>query len=181
MSPFKGGDGGPPPYVWMFYGILERFLQKGPVISPHDQDDERNRDISIKFLELDFQSPENPVYATGSGLSFINIRSKRKRSGIDYDMCPDDFLKILERDIRRLASFAASYGLMLYESIGIIRFMVDGELKVEMDIGERLEPTNHMDNDWKKDMRLTRIRRGIYMEPKNDESSEAFHNSMGSD
>jgi len=180
MSPFKGGDGGPPPYVWMFYSILERFLQKGPVISPNDQDDERNRDISIKFLELDFQSPENAVYATGSGLSFINIRSKRKRSGIDYDMRPDDFLQILAYDIRRLAGFTNSYGLMLYESIGIIRFMVDGELKVEMDIGNRLEPNNHIDHDWKKDMRLTRIRRGIYMEPQNHESSETCHDNVRS-
>jgi len=162
----------------MFYSILERFLQKGPVISPHDQDDERNRDISIKFLELDFQSPESAVYATESGLSFGNIHNKRKKSGIDYDMRPDDILQILAYDMRRLAGFRNSYGLMLYESIGIIRFMVDGELKIEMDIGKRLEPNNHIDHDWNKDMRLTRIHRGIYMKPQNHESSEACHDNV---
>lgn len=64
---WRGGDGGPPPFVWWFYSILEQFVDRG-VVQPHHERNQSDftgisniprqpavlvRQLHLKFVDSD--------------------------------------------------------------------------------------------------------------------------------
>ena len=177
------GNGSPPYITWVFYRIFERFLQRGPVINPQDGEKQQDGEISISILELNFQSAGDSVDTPEShGTPLEDTPHENKKTGIKNTVTPDGLLKILEGFIYSLMGMGyhmARYGEILYERVGKIRFLLDGKLRSEESLGERLKKLQFNDSfgdhrreyredvwrDWKRKAHAERIQRGLDVEP----------------
>ncbi|KAF2686409.1 hypothetical protein K458DRAFT_486370 [Lentithecium fluviatile CBS 122367] len=146
MDIWRQGCGGPPLYVWMFYDLLERFLNFGPV-GPVDPD--KSEVVTINCLELDFVDPEDTSLLPPEPLT-EHERSRSLHLHVYGSWSRDEPMKMLRPEslARNLAGqingllnmgyHSASYGTMLYERIGRIVVKVNGDVLGEFDIGQML-------------------------------------------
>ena len=162
------GNGGLPGLHWSFYGLLERFLQYGPAgKKPHgpkmifhgnirnvsEGNEPEDRNMTVQTLILNFESaeselpfpPRNIDYNWWEGrrtyFAWYTEDSSERIPREKYTTRPEWLATFLATEIGGLLSMGyhtAEYGMILYESIGAIRILVDGKLTYEFDIASRL-------------------------------------------
>ncbi|KAH8703245.1 hypothetical protein BGW36DRAFT_403685 [Talaromyces proteolyticus] len=157
------GDGGNLGFHWSFYALLERFLRYGPVgekkeTSGRPKPQFRNLtfddyDVTVKLLVLNFKSaepelsfpPDTVTYQEWISHHFTHFLT-RNRFQTDIDLeryttrpeWPSTFLVSEIHSILCMSYHTAFYGKELYERIGTIRILVDGDLKHEFDLASML-------------------------------------------
>lgn len=147
-----GGDG-TPPLSWAFASMLQLFLLYGPLMEVVDhstQQEENDRKITIRRLVLDVQSPSPtdisaiaPYYP--EQILPINISKLRKLrrtvTDINHVMHPELSLDFLTGSINRALNYP-SYSRLLYERMGTIEIMLDGDVRYNWDLLEwSMKPT----------------------------------------
>ena len=134
---FYGGRGGPCSKKWPMYSILERFLRVGP---RGPQKHEHDHYISIKTLEIDVRTPNVPLELLApKDMPFLT--RLRSESGIDYVLHPECVFDLIASGIDFLLSMRyhhTIFGELLYERIGSIKLMLDGEVRFERDLSKEL-------------------------------------------
>jgi hypothetical protein len=137
---FRGGDGGPPAIFWQLYALLERSLRCGPT-NTHIKQEKGFQ--AIQVLDLDVIAP------IGITEEQYNLRTLRRHDQqrlehegkILHVVRPETWLSTIKSGIGILSGMyrdAFPMGCILYERIGTIRFMLDGEVKAEWDLAEHL-------------------------------------------
>lgn len=158
------GDGGRLGFHWSFYAALERFLRYGPVgRKGHKEEDVppgpfRNtkefadRGILVDTLVLDFQSAELELAFPPEAVTYRNwlmrhmgvdrgVPSETSRTLSSYTTRPEwlcEYLRGWISNILHMSYHTSAYGQPLYERIGTIRMLVDGQLHCEFDLAARL-------------------------------------------
>ena len=180
-SLFAGGDGGPPQITMSFYNLIERGLRVGPVGRRTKKDDKK---ISIKELVIDVRTPDVPSSKI-LPMQHCEQRRKeqyRKENGPDYLLHPAYILGYVRSEIGMLLNMSyhsASYGALLYERIGCIKVLMDGELHEEWDLAQCLADVKFNDSfgrcpretrrevfsRWKLQAYQTRIELGLPVMP----------------
>lgn len=135
---FSGGCGGPPMITWCFYSILERFLRVG---AKGLQEKEHDELVSIKLLEVDVRTPDvaPDMLAPKDIYRVDKLHRLRKESGIDYLMHPEFIVNFIASEIKTLLVMGyhtAAFGGIVFERIGTIRLMLDGEVREEWDLAK---------------------------------------------
>ena len=156
------GDGGRLGFHWTFYAALERFLRYGPVgekkhsgkgedessrYSGQDVEEFKDRGIIIDTLVLDFQSAEPelsfpPHDATYRTWWFRHlgrdrfVRSELSEAMSCYTPRPEWQCQYVRGWISSLLNCHRTYGKPLYDRIGSIRMLVDGQPHYEFDIAD---------------------------------------------
>jgi len=196
-SLLERGDGGPPDLTWCLYSLIERGLRAGPV---GRQTREKDRKIGIKELIIDVKTPDVPpskIYPKG----VVDIRQRRafrNKNGPEFLLNPDFILSYILSGIDtvlRMCYHTAEYGCLLYERIGIIKVLKDGELRKEWDLAKQLADVS-FDNSfgnhprerrrevftvWKQLAFETRIKLGLPVVPLPErEAEEGNRGSAGS-
>lgn len=135
----KVGNCCPPPVTMSFYWLLKRYLSLGPVRYPRGEAD---KGVRIKLLELDVLSPDGLVAPREQlEMGVYNLSRLRGESGIDYLISSEflaDYLRRYVQELLNMNYHTARLGGLLYERIGRIRIMVDGEVKQEWDLAKEL-------------------------------------------
>jgi len=158
-SGFSEGCGGPPLITWAFWNLLQCFLKGGPLA----RDTENDIGVSVKSLFIDVRTPDVPVEMIAPMRTVVEgeeyheclhgryrgLMDFRQKSGIPYLMNPKKLVAFLVQQMDRLLDMSyhtASYGGILYERIGSIKFTLDGELWTEFDLAERLANVQFRDS-----------------------------------
>jgi hypothetical protein len=154
------GDGGRYGFHWSFYAALERFLRYGPVGEKRRKEEDKSfenrrnmqefedRGMLIDTLVLDFQSaelelafpPEHITYGNWSDRHWGSDRFDQSEiPGIlsSYTTRPEWLCNWLQRWIDGLLGMSfyySTYAQPLYERIGTIRMLVDGQFHYEFDL-----------------------------------------------
>ncbi|KAJ5497416.1 hypothetical protein N7463_009403 [Penicillium fimorum] len=151
------GCGGRYGFHWSFYAVLERFLRYGPVgakkgrKSNYGNPSYENRHISVENLILDFHSAETELPYPPGDVEYSAWVNKHHGSVWDTDGEVDQalayktrpewllrFLKEWLRYITDMSYHAAMYGACIYEKIGAISMLVDGQLWNTTDLADQL-------------------------------------------
>jgi hypothetical protein len=130
---FRAGDAAPPALYWQLYSLLERSLQCGPVGSGIGS---KLGITSIQVLALDIQTPADIPEDR-----YIYGNMWRREAGAEFVISPRYWLDFVRSGVQVLLSLrrnAAPLGRILYEKVGKIRIMLDGEMQDEMDLAEIL-------------------------------------------
>ncbi|RHZ65426.1 hypothetical protein CDV55_106987 [Aspergillus turcosus] len=153
---YRWGDGGPVG-GWELYGILELFLQCGPLDPAHAPADAH---ISIGTLDLDVRTrtgiPENllgpPSLPTEDKFVWPRIHSLserlmslREETGIDYKMHPDYLAAYLYDLFQKLLFYPA--GRVILERVAVVRLLLDGRRLYQWNLDERLEEMRSRDGE----------------------------------
>ncbi|KAL4780107.1 hypothetical protein BJX76DRAFT_61102 [Aspergillus varians] len=160
----QSGDGGHLGFHWSFYALLERLLAYGPVDEKVGREKPNSwtnptytdREVTIDTVVLDFSSAERELSFPPSEVDYqwwwrqhcAMIRPSA--DGVDlpeYKGRPDWVARRLTDELRgllALTNHTASYGAILYERIGTIRVLVDGEVYRELDLNEELAELGEM-------------------------------------
>ncbi|KGO69841.1 hypothetical protein PITC_043040 [Penicillium italicum] len=198
------GDGGRLGFHWSFYAALEQFLRYGPVRELNrGKEDElseshrptkkyKDREVMIDTLVLDFQSAEFGISFPPDDVTYKvwwnrhwgidrQDRSETSETLSSHKTRPEWLCKYLEGWICGLLDMSyhtSKFGQPLYEHIGTIRMLVDGQLHCELDLAAWLaglrftDPTStmgHLPTDdrlsefwkWKKETLLRREAQGL--------------------
>ncbi|KAJ9489101.1 hypothetical protein VN97_g4161 [Penicillium thymicola] len=198
------GCGGRLGFHWYFYAALERFLRYGPVgLKQRKEESEsseypgntkvfEDRGMLIDTLVLDFQSaelelsfpPEDVTYKQWWGRHWgLDQGDRSETSGTlsSHTTRPEwlcEYLKDWISGLLYMDYHTSEFGQPLYEHIGTIRMLVDGQLYHEFDLAAWLarlrftDPTSMMGhlptNDrqsgfwkWKKETLLRREAQGF--------------------
>lgn len=133
--------------AWYFYSLLERFLVRGPV-GPRKPVSRRPADADIdsciKTLDIDVLTPTHVPrnqLAPADVPTILHLARLRKKSGANFVMNPEYVAKFLAGMIETLlgmSCYTAGYGLLFYERLGVIRLMLDGEVRYQWDLADRL-------------------------------------------
>ncbi|KAK3080122.1 hypothetical protein LTS18_003065 [Coniosporium uncinatum] len=159
-SGFRGGCCGPPPLVWSFYILLERFVKVGP-IGPMKVEKVKNRkvfrkavdrNICIKTLHIDIRTPHDfPENCELDPWPPTDESRERKRRARYHDapvnpgkywvMHPEEVLGFLQSYLSTLLSMCyhtAEFGALMYERVGTIEMSLDGEMREVWNLEEML-------------------------------------------
>ncbi|KAK2812453.1 hypothetical protein FQN50_001454 [Emmonsiellopsis sp. PD_5] len=146
------GQAGRSDFHWSFYSLLERFLHYGPVgqkkgkpagTYPGYQD----REMSVKTIVLDFQSAEPNLSFPPVECGYHRwwnqhngIRSRDNPRNLKiYKTRPEWPARYLSNYIRVILGFGMlDRGKPLYERVGKIQILIQGELDHEIDLARRL-------------------------------------------
>ena len=126
---FRGSDGGPLTIIWQLHSLLERSLRCGPATIPVKR--EKGFKV-IRSLDLDVITPAN---------SSAEQRQIEQDGGIFRVLAPERWVSIIQDGIERLLNMkreAFQMGRILYERVGKIRIMWDGEVQAEYDLAKLL-------------------------------------------
>ncbi|KAE8168557.1 hypothetical protein BDV40DRAFT_251081 [Aspergillus tamarii] len=163
---FRPGDGTPPPILWSFYYILERFLEVGPLaehILPTASPRIKRMPFTINRLNLDFVSSEQGTVAP-PGLGIWNwlhgINSEDNMASCAWQstdvasflMRPEWLAGFIRRYIGyllRMDGRVDLHGAMIFEYVGSIRIFVDGNLLEEYRLDHILKD---LDFSWHYDV-----------------------------
>ncbi|OGM41681.1 hypothetical protein ABOM_009960 [Aspergillus bombycis] len=151
------GDGGHLGFQWSFYALLERFIRYGPVdekTSRKEAPMDVDRDVTVKTLVLDFQSAESELSFPPDEVDYRWWWRRQYRqdprpgteAGVNFELSdhktrPEWFAKYLSGHIYALLGMTyhtAEYGKILYERIGAIKVLVNGERNAEIDLADSL-------------------------------------------
>jgi hypothetical protein len=147
-----------------------------------------DKKISIKELVIDIRTPDVPSSKILPRQHCEQRRKERyrKENGPDYLLHPGYILDYVTSDIWMLLNMSyhsASYGTLLYERIGSIKVLMDGELHEEWDLAKCLADVKFNDSfghrpretrrevfsRWKLQAHQTRIELGLPVTPLKDE------------
>lgn len=141
-----GGDG-VPPLSWAFASMLELFLLYGPLMDAEDhstQQEENNRRMTIRRLVLDVRSPSpteisaiasyNPEQVLPFNIHHL-LDLRRGATDINHVMHPGLLLKQLTGSING-ALHHSGESRLLYERMGTIETMLDGDVRNKWDLLE---------------------------------------------
>lgn len=143
-SGFTIGNGAPLAIYWPLYSLLERSLKCGPSVVPGKQE---NGFESVQVLDLDVLTPTETPDSSYRPISEYHFCDKRllKRLGeeqvIEFFVTPELWLETISqgiRDILDISSWNYEMGDILYERIGTIRILRDGEVKEVIDLADHL-------------------------------------------
>ncbi|KAA8646809.1 hypothetical protein EYZ11_008593 [Aspergillus tanneri] len=145
------GDGGHNGPEWCFYALLERFLVHGPVTS-RQPGKHQEKKVYVKTLTINFESaadeehPLPPPELTWKDYFRYKMRVKDGPDLSHYAMRPEWLANSLRGQIASLlalSSYTTRYGVFLYEHIGSIRVLVEGEFVEEFDLAKQLAPMKY--------------------------------------
>ena len=145
---FRGGDGGPPPLTYALYNLIERGVKVGPVGRRTRRNDKK---ISIKEIVIDVQSPNVSADKILPGEHCIDQESKQHQnekgpmSLRDAKYILSDVLSDLE-SVLGMSYHTATWGVLIYERIGKIKVLLDGELRKEWDLAKELAAVKFNDS-----------------------------------
>jgi hypothetical protein len=137
---FRGSDGWPPPFTFALYDLIERGVKVGPVGRRTRRNDKK---ISIKDIVIDVQSPNVSAAKILPGEHCTDQETKQYRnekgpmSLRDAEYIVSDVLRNLEA-VLGMSYHTASWGALIYERIGKIKVLLDGELRKEMGSCKRI-------------------------------------------
>ena len=152
---FYGGNGGPAPWVWWFYSVLEHFLIEG-IASPevcNTRGAARGNipRMAVRVLDLDIIDPLVPIERrtarTTAEEPSVQPCSRHypglicRRCRLPKLLTPERVFYGLVHEIHQLLGMSSTthfYGELLYTGIETIRFRLRGELKEEVDLGDWL-------------------------------------------
>jgi hypothetical protein len=177
---FRGGNGGPPEVVWLFYELLERFLHVGPAGQRKEGDNNKKyKYFRIKTLDIDIITPDHFIPETGPHgfsrlISSPDLPDKNTKEH-EYASRLCIFIRMKINGLLSLGYHTALYGKLLYERIGNIRMLLDGEIKEEWVLAEELRKVTFNDSfgnvdrerrpqvfkDWKKKTYDLRVKLGL--------------------
>lgn len=209
------GDGGRLGFHWSFYAALERFLRYGPVAEKRSKEKDNSqksrwniqefedRGMLIDTLVLDFQSAELELAFPPENITYDHWSSRHRgsdkfdRSEIHrilstYTTRPEWLCRYMQDWICHLLGMdycTSRYGQPLYERIGTIQMLVDGQLEYEFDLAAWLAGLNFTDpretmghlptNDrisgfckWKRETLLRRETQGFPVQQPSDDTSD---------
>lgn len=186
-SDFQIGCGSPPNIVWCLYSLLERFLRVGPKGTQAKEHDEF---VSIKLLELDVRTPNVPpeMIAPKDVVRIDLLEDLRKKTGIDYVMHSDYIANFIRSEINSLLYMGyhtAQFGGILFERVGTVRLVLDGEVLDEWDLAKLLGTVCFHDSfenfprerrpdifkKWKASAYKTRVQLGLPVVPFEEEEN----------
>jgi hypothetical protein len=208
------GDGGRLGFHWSFYAALERFLRYGPVGEKKRKEEDESseyrrtkqefedRGMLIDTLVLDFQSAELELAFPPEDVTYKHWwrrhwgRDRGDQSEISetlssYTTRPEWLCEYLQGwicGLLHMSYHTSKFGQPIYEHIGTIRMLVDGQLHYEFDLAAWLArlrftdpgdtmghlPTNERESGfwkWKKETWLRRESQGfpVMKQPWDDE------------
>ena len=140
-SGFQGGCGSPPGMAWTLFIFLDRFLHYGPA-GLWQRRTETNV-VALKELDMNFDLPDSPGGLVSSkddcvsGFRYRSLFVRRSQDGKNYTMHPEILLEFVSSSISSLLNMsysAASFGAILYEQVGKIRILFNGEIRNEWDL-----------------------------------------------
>lgn len=138
---FQQGSGGPPTIAWTFLALLERFLKVGPA---GPQTEQRDMRIGIKTLIIDVCTPDVPEEVIAPEDRYERgLPELRTSTRVNYIVNPRFVAKFLADQLKWLVMMVgewAEYGKMLYEGVGLMKVMHDGEVIQEWNLAERYDP-----------------------------------------
>jgi len=175
-SIFEGG--GPRQITMSFWNLVERFLRVGPVGRRTRKND---RCISLKELVIDIRTPNvpaNKILSRNHCRTIEEAQAYRRENGQEYLMNPAYVLQHVLCDIRGILTMsrsAAAFGALLYERIGNIKVLMDGEPHKEWDLAKCLDEVQFSDSfsnyprekrrqvfqKWKRDAYKARVEFGL--------------------
>ena len=138
-----------------FYNLLERFLKNGP-ISPFtekfsESEDEkrfiiRNLELNIEtrkraYVRVAIKRPEYPLIPRRCYESKSEGDEKTPETITKPFIDVGPFAVFLAKDLNRLLAMCrgyATFGMLLYECIGVIKFTIGGKTIREWDLGKEL-------------------------------------------
>ncbi|RAL13153.1 uncharacterized protein BO97DRAFT_469889 [Aspergillus homomorphus CBS 101889] len=152
------GDGGQLGVHWAFYAALERFLRYGPMGHQQGSSEGKcrgfaDRGMRVETLVLDFQSADSelefPPSDTVSYAFWLRWHSGITLRRLDdpavsfsrFKTRPEWFCEHLQGWIGTLLAMnyhTARYGQLLYDHIGTIKMLVNGQLYKEFDLAALL-------------------------------------------
>jgi hypothetical protein len=190
---FRGGDGGPPPLTYALYNLIERGVKVGPVGRRTSRNDEK---ISIKEIIIDVQSPDVSASEILPGEHCTDQESKQYRNqkgpmflrDSEYILC--FVLRELE-SVLLMSYHTAEWGGLIYERIGKIKVLLDGELRKEWDLAKELATVKFDDSfgnhprekrpevfrRWKLNAYRTRVKTGLPVMRLKDDKKDAAGSS----
>ena len=138
---------------WSFYALLEQFIYLGPIgMMEVCGMDGLRRGVIIETLTLDFQSAEESLPFPPETVDYDQWRQRLTgmvREGSDelvqYRTRPEWLASYLSDKIRALLGMHyhyARFGAILYERIGTIRMIVNGQVE-QFDLGAKLDGLQH--------------------------------------
>ena len=134
---FQGNGGALLTYA--LYNLIERGVRVGPLGRRTSRNDEK---ISIKEIIIDVQSPDVSASEILPGKLCTDQESKQYRKkgpmllrDSQYILC--FVLRELEH-VLRMSYASAEWGVLIYERIGKIKVLLDGELRKEWDLAKEL-------------------------------------------
>jgi hypothetical protein len=193
---FNFGDGGPLPLSPALYSLINRGVKVGPVgrrTRPND------KNISVRELVIDVQPHDVSIIKIPAGEHCAHGESKQYirengSSGSRLLHGPEFILNVVLGNIGillKMSYHTASWGGLLYERIGKIKVLLDGELRKEWDLAKELSAVE-FDNSfgyyppeqrpeifrkWKLKAYRTRIELGLPVIPLKDGKKEAGNSS----
>jgi len=116
----------------------QRFLQVGHAGL---QEDYHDKDISIRVLELNFQTPDVPENLQIYHKEPQSITRRREKDSVEYVLGAKPMLQFVKAQIDMVLEMSyhtGERGAIFYEKIGMLRYLLDGKLYEEVDLSELL-------------------------------------------
>jgi hypothetical protein len=116
----------------------------------------------------------------GGRFGYYGLLKLRRQTGIDYIMRPKYLVEFLSSHLELLSQYPTSYGAMLYERVGVVKLMIDGQDYRELDLAVVLASMRSSDGDsaaardpklfkrWKKNAYKKRVEHGLPIVPENE-------------
>lgn len=195
-SLFRGGAGGPPSITMLFFGLIERGVKVGPVGRRTAKFDQK---ISLKELVIDVRTPDVPsskLLPRRVSPSYSGRHRFHQANGRDFLIHPEYITNYIISDIEMILAMdldSAAYGALVYERVGSIKVLMDGELRKEWDLAKGLAEVQFNDSfrsvprverkkafaKWKQEAHQTRIELGLPVEPLQEEKGKTGRSSSG--
>jgi len=160
-SMWRRGCGGPPQWVWIFYNFLRHFANFGPCsfIATKEAPDSQRRHVTVQTLNLNFVNDRPEAVHADDSEAHADWRERqrwgagrrpRRRNGAEADEEPEKADKAIHprylangvinelRFLSRMGYHGASYGGFIFEHIGTVNVLFDGEAIDTIDYGATL-------------------------------------------
>lgn len=130
---FRGGDGGPPPITWAFYSLLAGFLKFGPGLNP---DQGPKGSACIRNLDIEVEKTDDLDRDVDWGMKHLLVDSEYLTNFIISDLGA----------LLGMGYHTAACGGILFERIGNIRVIHNGEVCREWDLARELNDLQFHDS-----------------------------------
>ena len=151
---WRGGDGGPPSGVWVFYDMITQFLDQRIGPWPHRAEVEAER-ITIRRLVLDVLTPVEPdIFPLAEsphrpGHDWM-YRERQMRNSLQKTPAQvfANFLRLEISGLLCMGYHMMGYGDVLHERFGNIEIRVDSELYHTWDVSNIFAKLPLYDDQW---------------------------------
>ncbi|CAM1500627.1 Fc.00g097890.m01.CDS01 [Cosmosporella sp. VM-42] len=151
---WRGGDGGPPSGVWIFYHMITQFLDQKIGPWPLRAETEAET-ITVQRLVLDVLTPVEPdilslaAFPHRPGHDWMDRarRTRNESKGLPAQVFAD-FIKREIGGLLCMGYYTTGYGDILHERFGIIEIRVGGEPYHSWDVSEIFSKLPLNDDQW---------------------------------